>query len=261
MTDKRTDRVNEAESQLEGIGDELLREIHGDEELWPLTALSLAAHARSHHRALLEGLAGSAPRASQINARPIVETTILMHYLVEEPEVRVWAWIAQSLKEQLKMLREWRTSVEKGHADDASVEELAELIERREAEVAEVEEQAKKAAAELGHELETVEFPTVYQQAERDPQLFGLYTTGFRHLSGSVHVAATLFTENRYDEAKSILTDSLNDEDRLAIRALAAGLLAIIYADAARALGQDELVEKTGAVHEAMMSIKAEPLK
>jgi Family of unknown function (DUF5677) len=259
MADERVERVAEAERLLEELGEELLPEIRGDEELWPLTAMSLAAHARSHHRALLEGLAGSSPRASQINARPIVETTILMHYLVEEPEVRVWAWIAHSIKEQLKMLREWRTAVEEGNADDASLEELTELIERKEAEVAKVEEEAKKAAAELGQELEKVEFPSMYKQAERDPQLFGLYTKGFRHLSGSVHVAATLFTANRYDAANSILSDSLSDEDRLAIRVLAAAVLAVIYADAGRALGQDELVEKTGAVHAAMMGINAEP--
>ena len=35
-------------------------------------------------------------------------------------------------------------------------------------------------------------------------------------------------------------------------RALAAAVLAVIYADAARALGRDELDEKTGAVHAAM---------
>jgi hypothetical protein len=259
VPDDREERVVEAERELEEISCELLQEIRGDEELWPLTALSLAAHARSHHRALLEGLAGSSPGASQINARPIVETTILMHYLVEEPEVRVWAWIAHGLKDQLKMLREWRDAVEKGDADNASLEKLAELIERREAEVAQVEEQAKKAAAERGQELEKVEFPSVYKQAERDPKLFGIYTTGFRHLSGSIHVSATLFTENRYDEAKSLLSDSLSEEDRLAIRALAASLLAVIYADAARALGRDDLVDQTGAVHEAMTSIKAEP--
>jgi hypothetical protein len=182
-----------------------------------------------------------------------------MHYLAEEPEVRVWAWIANGLKEQLKMLREWRSSVEKGHADDASVEGLTKVIERKEAEVAKVEKEAKRVAAELGQELEKVEFPTVYEQADRDPKLFGLYTKGFRHLSGSVHVAATLFTANRYDEANSILSDSLSDEDRLAIRVLAASVLAVIYADAGRALGQDELAEKTGSVHEAMMGIKAEP--
>jgi hypothetical protein len=66
-----------------------------------------------------------------------------MHYLVEEPEVRVWAWIADSIKEELKMLREWRRSVEKGHADNASFEVLTELIERKEAEVVKVEEEAK----------------------------------------------------------------------------------------------------------------------
>jgi hypothetical protein len=255
MTDERLGRVNEAESLLDEIGTELLEELRPDDEVWPITAYSLAAHARSHHRGLLAGLDGSAPRASQVHARPIVETAILMHYLVEEPEPRVWAWIAHGLKEQLKMLREWRKAVEEGHVDNASVEALTELIERKEAEVAEAEEQAGKAAAELGQELEKVDFPSVYKQAERDPQLFNLYTTGFRHLSGTVHVAATLFTENRYDEAMSILADALSDEDRLAIRALTAAVLAIIYADAARALGEDELVEKIGAVHETMTGL------
>lgn len=255
MPDERTKRVIEAERRLEEIGTELLDQLRPDKEVWPITAYSLAAHARSHHRALLAGLDGPAPRASQVQARPIVETAILMHYLVEEPEVRVWAWIAHGLKEQLKMLREWRTAVEEGHVDNAPVEKLTELIERKEAEVAVAEEQARKAAAELGQELEKVEFPSVYKQAERDPQLFNLYTTGFRHLSGTVHVAATLFTENRYDEAMSIVEDALSDDDRLAIRALTAAVLAIIYADAARALGQDGLVEKTGAVHETMTGL------
>lgn len=255
MPDDAQERVAEAERLLEQLGDDLLHEIRRDEELWPLTALSLAAHARSHHRAQLAGLDGPAPRASQVHARPIVETAILMHYLAEEPEVRVWVWIAHGLKQQLKMLREWRTSIEKGHADDATVEDLTGLIERKEAEVSTAEDEAKKAAVERGQELEEVELPSVYEQADRDPQLFGLYTKGFRHLSGLIHVASTLFTENRYDEATSILEDALSDDDRLAIRALAAAVLAIIYADAARALGQDELVEKTGAVHEAMLGL------
>jgi hypothetical protein len=255
VSDERIDRVKEAEDRLDEIGGELLQDLAADAEFWPITAFSLAAHARSHHRALLAGLDGPAPRASPIHARPIVETAILMHYLAEEPEVRVWAWIADGLKEQLKMLCEWRTAVEEGHADDATVKDLTELIEQKEAGVVKAEEQAKKAAAELGQELEKVELPSVYKQAERDPQLFGLYTKGFRHLSGLVHVAATLFIENRYDEAMSILEDALSDDDRLAIRALTAAVLAIIYADAARALGQDELVEKTGTVHEAMAGL------
>jgi hypothetical protein len=94
----------------------------------------------------------------------------------------------------------------------------------------------------------------VYDQAKCDPQLFGLYTKGFRQLSGSVHVAATLFTEDRYGEAMALLDDSLDDGMRLGIRALAASVLAVIYADAARALGHDDLVEKTDAVHEAMQA-------
>jgi hypothetical protein len=250
-----TDRVSEAEARLDEIAGELLQDLAVDAEFWRITAFSLAAHARSHHRGLLAGLDGPAPRASRIHARPIVETAILMHYLAEEPDARIWAWITDGLKEQLTMLREWRTAVEEGHADDASVEELTELIEQKEADVAKAKEQARKAAADLGQELEKVEFPSVYKQAERDPQLFGLYTKGFRHLSGMVHVAATLFTENRYDEAVSILEDALSDDDRLAIRALSAAVLAIIYADAARALGNDKAVEEIGAVQKVMTGL------
>lgn len=32
----------------------------------------------------------------------------------------MWIWIADGLKEHLKMLREWRTAVEGGEANDAS---------------------------------------------------------------------------------------------------------------------------------------------
>lgn len=255
MRNERLDRVEEGETLLDDFGDELLRDLPADAELWPITAFSLAAHARSHHRALLDGLDASAPRASQIHARPIVETMILIDYLAEEPDVRMWVWVADGLKEQLKMLREWREAVESGDADDASIEELTELIERKETAVAQVEEDARKAATAQGRELEKVELPSIYDRAKRDPQLFGLYTKAFRYLSGSVHVAATLFTEDRYGEAMSLLDDSLDDEQRLAIRALAAAVLAVVYADAARALGQDDLVEKTGAVHEAMTGI------
>jgi hypothetical protein len=255
MPNERFERVKEAEVLLEEIGDELLRELAADAELWPITAFSLAAHARAHHRALLDGLDASAPRASQIHARSIVETAILIDYLAEEPDVRVWIWVADGLKEQLKMLREWRTAVESGDADDASIEELSELIDRKEAEVAEVEAEAQNAAAAQDEELEKVELPSIYDRAKRNPQLFGLYTKAFRHLSGSVHVAATLFTEDRYGEAMSLLDDSLDDEQRLAIRALAAAVLAVVYADAARALGRDDVAERTGAVHEAMTGI------
>lgn len=244
MPDERLDRVEKAEALLEEIGDELLRELPPDAELWPITAFSLAAHARSHHRALLDGLDASAPRASQIHARPIVETMILIDYLAEEPDVRVWVWVADGLKEQLKMLREWRDAVEAGHAEDASLEELTELIDRKETEVAQVEEEAREAAAAQGQELEKVELPSIYDRAKRDPQLFGLYTKAFRYLSGSVHVAATLFTEDRYGEVMSLLDDSLDDEQRLAIRALAAAVLAVVYADAGRARSRDDLVEK-----------------
>lgn len=255
MADERLERVATAEGLLEEIGNELLRDLAADAELWSITAFSLAAHARSHHRALLDGLDASAPRASQIHARPIVETAILIDYLAEQPDVRVWVWVADGLKQQLKMLREWREAVESGDADDASIEELTELLDRKETEVVQIEEEACKAAAAKGEELEKVELPKTYRQAKRDPKLFGLYTKAFRQLSGSVHVAATLFTEDRYGEAMSLLDDALEDEQRLAVRALAAGVLAVVYADAARALDRDDLVEKTGAVHEAMTGV------
>jgi Family of unknown function (DUF5677) len=235
MNDEQLDRMKDAEALLDEIGAELLRGLAADAEPWPITAFSLAAHARSHHRALLDGLKASAPRASQIHARPIVETAILLDYLAEEPDIRVWIWIADGLNEQLKMLREWRKAVEAGHANDASIDELTELIERKEAEVAQVDEETRKAATARGQDLKKVELPSVYQQAERDPKLFGLYTKAFRHLSGSVHVAATLFTADRYGEAMSLLDDSLDDEQRLGIRALAAAVLAVVYADTGRA--------------------------
>jgi hypothetical protein len=155
---------------------------------------------------------------------------------------------------QRTMLREWLEAVEAGEADDARPEELAELIEKKSGALTAAENEAKKAAAARGDELQKVELPTTYNQAKRDPQLFGLYTKAFRQLSASVHVAATIFTEDRYGEAMSLLDDSLDDGNRVAIRALAAGVLAVIYADSARALGRDELVEKTVAVHESMTS-------
>jgi hypothetical protein len=77
--DERVDRADKAERLLEAIGTLLLESSPPADELWPITAFSLASHARSHHRALLEGLAGQTPRASQIHARPIVETAILIH--------------------------------------------------------------------------------------------------------------------------------------------------------------------------------------
>jgi hypothetical protein len=255
MPDEPLARIEQSETLLKEIGDDLLAELREDQELWPITAFSLAAHARSHHRALIDGLDASAPRASQIHARPIVETMILIDYLAHEPDVRVWVWVADGLKEQLKMLGEWREAVESGDADDASIEELTELIDRKEAEVAQAENEARKAARARGQELEKVELPSIYDRAKGDPQLFGLYTKAFRYLSGSVHVTATLFTENRYGEAMSLLNDSLDDEQRLAIRALAAAVLAVVYADAARALNRDDLVDRTGAVHEAMSGI------
>jgi hypothetical protein len=252
MLDERFERVKEAEVVLNEIGENLLRDLATDAELWPTTAFSLAAHARSHHRALLDGLDASAPRASEIHARPIVETAILIDYLGEQPDVRVWLWIAHGLKEQLKMLREWREAVEAGDAEDAPIAELTDLIHRKEAEVAQIEQEARRAATARGQEAAGVELPTTYEQAKRDPQLFGLYTKAFRHLSGSVHVAATLFTEDRYGEAMSLLDDAIDDERRLAVRALGAGVLAVVYANAARALGEDEIAERTLAVHEAM---------
>ncbi len=259
MPDERVQRVDKAERLLEAIGTLLLEGSPPADELWPITAFSLASHARSHHRALLEGLAGKTPRASQIHARPIVETAILIHYLAEEPELKVWFWVADGLKEQLKMLGEWRTSVERGEADDASVEQLTEIIEDKERQLAQVETKAKEVAAGLGEELEKLELPKRYVQAAGDPHLFGLYTKGFRHLSGSIHVSATLFTENRYGEAMA-LDEGLSDEERLAIGALAGSVLAVIYNLVAQVLGRDDLAEDTGRVHDVMLGLApAEP--
>jgi hypothetical protein len=252
--DERVDRVDKAERLLEAIGTLLLEGSPPGDEPWPITAFSLASHARSHHRALLEGLSGETPRASQIHARPIVETAILIHYLAEEPGLRVWFWVANGLNEQLKMLREWRTSVERGEAEDASVEDLTSIIENKERELDQVEAKAKEIAEGLGHELEKVELPKTYQQAAGDPHLFGLYTKGFRHLSGSIHVSATLFTANRYGEAMA-LDEGLSDEERLAIRALAASVLPVIYNLAAQALDREDLAEETGKVHDAMLKL------
>jgi hypothetical protein len=158
MSDEQLERAQEAETLLEEIGDELLREDGLPDELLPITTFSLAAHARSHHCALLEGLAGTSPRASQIHARPIVETAILMHYLAEEPDVRVWIWIADSLREQRKMPREWLKAIETGDADDADAAELTEVIEKKSADIAATEEEARKAAAARGAGLEKVGF-------------------------------------------------------------------------------------------------------
>jgi hypothetical protein len=89
----------------------------------------------------------------------------------------------------------------------------------------------------------------VEEQAKRKPQLLAMYTQVFRHLSNSsVHVASTLFTEDRYGEAMSLLDDSLGDEDRLAIRAIATTTLASVYHDAALALGRDHLATRAEAV-------------
>jgi hypothetical protein len=70
-----------------------------------------------------------------------------------------------------------------------------------------------------------------------------------------VHVAATLFTEARYGEAMALLDDTLDEGMSLGIRALAAGVLAVIYADVARALNRDDLIDRTGVVHGAMQGI------
>jgi hypothetical protein len=254
VPDERAARIGEAERLLEEIGAQLLDRGAPSHELWPLTAFNLASHARSHHRALLEGLGGRTPRAAQIHGRPIVETALLIHYLADEPELRTWCWVADGLNQQLTMLREWRTSVERGEAGDASVEYLTEIIEAKELEVDRVEARAKEIAEGLGQELKKVELPPTPQLAAGDPHLLGLYTKGFRHLSGSIHVSATLFTENRYDEAMR-LDEGLGDEDRLAIRALAASLVPVIYSLAAQAFGMNELAEKTGKVHDAMLEL------
>jgi hypothetical protein len=106
VADERLERVIAAERELNAIGEELLGELKGDQGFWPLTAFSLAAHARSHHRALLHRLDGPAPRASQIHARPMVETAIVIDYLAEDPEVRLWVWVADGPREQRKLLWE-----------------------------------------------------------------------------------------------------------------------------------------------------------
>lgn len=254
MEDERVARADEAERLLEEIGAQLLDDGPPGDELWPITAFNLASHARSHHRALLEGLAGKTPRAARIHGRPIVESAILIHYLADEPEMRTWCWVADGLNEQLTMLREWRTSIERGEAGDASVEELTEIIDAKELELGQVEAKAREIAEGLGQELKKVELPPTYQQAAGDPHLFGLYTKGFRHLSGEIHVSATLFTESRYDEAMR-LDEGLEDEDRLAIRALAASLLPVIYNLAAQAFGRNDLAEETGKVHDTMLAL------
>jgi Family of unknown function (DUF5677) len=205
MLDGAAEGVTEAERLLEAIGNELLDKSRPADEPWPITDFSLAAHARSHHRALHAGLGGPAPRAAQIHARPIVETAILMHYLAEEPDVRVWTWVADGVRAQRTMLREWLEAVEAGEAADATPEQLTELIETKSEAFAAAGNEARKAAAARGIELDKVELPSTYDRAQRDPQLFGLYTKAFRQLSASIHVAATLFTEERYGLAMSLL--------------------------------------------------------
>jgi hypothetical protein len=119
------------------------------------------------------------------------------------------------------MLREWLAAIEAGDATDASPDELTELIEKKSAALTAAEEEALRAAATHGIELSKIELPSTYRQERRDPHLFGLYMKAFRHLSGSVHVAATLFTEERFDQAMSLLDDQIDDENRMATRALA----------------------------------------
>lgn len=161
--------------------------------------------------------------------RRLVETAILMHYLAEEPDVRVWTWVADRVRAQRTMRREWLEAVEAGEAADATPEQLTELIETKSEAFAAAENEARKAAAARSIELDKVELPSTYDRAKRDPQLFGLYTKAFRQLSASIHVAATLLTEERYGQAMSLLDDSLDEANRLAVRALAAAVLAVIY--------------------------------
>jgi hypothetical protein len=168
----------------------------------------------------------------------------------------VWIWIADGLEKQLVMLREWRSAVERGENPYASIEELTAMIDAKAAALATVEDKARQVATEYGLELDAVSLPTVKVQAQDDPGLFGPYTIGFRPLSGSVHVAATHFTENRYGEAMTLLDDALDEESRLGVRALAGAVLALIYADAARAVGRDDLTNKTDGVHDAMMGLE-----
>lgn len=244
--------LSAAEEQLEELG-ALLFADGPDQAVWPVTAFSLAAHARSHHRALLHGLAGPTPSASQIHARPMVETAILIHYLAELPAVRVWIWIADGVNQQRKLLAEWLEAVERGDNDDATPEELRALVKRKTADRDKAQKEARREAATRDIELPTLELPSARAQAERDPKLLALYTQAFRHLSSAVHVASTLFTEDRYTEARSLLTDHLEANDRAAIRALAAGVLAVIYTEASRALGRDEIASRTEAVHATLV--------
>jgi hypothetical protein len=206
------------------------------------------------HRALLYGLAGPTPRVEQIHARPIAETAILIDYIADEPDVRVWEWVAQGPRKQRTLFTGWLKAVERGDDSSASPEALTELIARKAAEIVEFEKQAKDAAAARGRELHKVSLPSVEEQAKRKPHLLILYTQVFRHLSNSsVHVASTLFTEDRYGDAKSPLDDSLAAEDRLAIRAISTTTLASVYYDAAQALGRDDLAARAEALAEAVI--------
>ena len=98
MVNEMAERLAQAERLLELIGADLLESSRPADEVWPVTAFGLAAHARSHHRGLLAGLDGPAPRASEIYGRPIVKTAILMHYLAEAPGVRVRVWAADRVR-------------------------------------------------------------------------------------------------------------------------------------------------------------------
>lgn len=227
------------------IGEELLaeRHIHSNTPLWPTTAFALAANARAHHRALLEGLAGSSPRASQIHARPLVETAILIDYLAEDPEVRVWQWVVHGLDQQLKMLRKWREAVERGDSPHTTREQLAEIIEHKIRERDDALEQGRQAAVRQGAD-QLGALPNVEAQARRKPALFMLYTEAFRVMSGWVHVAATLFTKDRFEAEMTLLEDSLDHDGRIAVRALSVSVLVSIYAESARALGEDDIAER-----------------
>jgi hypothetical protein len=145
MTDTRIEKVEVAERELEAIGDELLQGLELD-DAWRVTAFGLAADARSQHRALLYGLAGPTPRVEQIHARPIVETAILIDYIADEPDVRVWEWVAHGPRKQRTLLTEWLKAVECGDDSSALPEELSALIAQKAAEIVQFEKQAKEAA-------------------------------------------------------------------------------------------------------------------
>jgi hypothetical protein len=183
-----------------------------------------------------------------IHARPIIETVILIDYLAERPEERIWAWVAHGVEEQSKMLREWRQAVLDGHNDHISVAELDAVLERKQTDKADAEEKAREAAAHDGRELENITILNTHDQAARKPKLLELYTQGFRHLSGSIHVVATQFTVDRY-EGNAFREGTLDDETAVGVRGLCAGVLAVIYTEAAKAIDRSDLLDEAGAVH------------